>query len=77
MKKRVPPNAPEFKPAGTTVQNCTFQNVVPPLNEHARDSVVALAKAAEANANAISTIAKCLEGAVFEGPMIHIGGSNE
>lgn len=77
MKKRVPPKAPECKPAGTAVQNCNFQNVAPSLNEYTRDSAVALAKAAEANANAISAIAKCLEGAVFEGPMIHIGGSNE
>ena len=57
-------------------KNCNFQNVAPPFNEFTRDAAVALAKAAEANANAISEIAKCLEGAVFEGPMIQIGQQN-
>jgi hypothetical protein len=73
MKKRAAPKTTLEKPAGATIQKCNFQNIAPALNENTRDAAVALAKAAEANANAIHEIAKCLEGAVFEGPMIQIG----
>lgn len=46
----------------TVIQNCTFTNSVPAVNKHTRAAVEALAKAAEANAEAIKAIADALRG---------------
>ena len=73
MKKRKAPAASH--PAGTVITNSSFQNVATAANEHTRDAAVALAKAAEANANATAKIAECLVGATFDGPMINIEGN--
>lgn len=45
-----------------TISHCNVTNTNAPANEHTRDAVVALAKAAEANANAIEGIARALRG---------------
>lgn len=46
-----------------TVDNCTITATNAPTNEHTRAAVEALAKAAEANANAILEISRALRGA--------------
>jgi len=46
---------------GNTISNCNFESHSA-ANEHTRASVEALAAAAEANAEAISQIAKALQG---------------
>lgn len=44
------------------IENCKFDNNIPPVNEHTRAAIEALARAVEANANAIIGIAKALAG---------------
>ena len=44
------------------IENCNVKNTTAPTNGHTRDSVVALAKALEANANAIAEVARALKG---------------
>lgn len=45
-----------------TVTNCNFTAQTAPANEHTRDAVIAIAKAAEANAVAIGKLADALKG---------------
>jgi len=70
MKKK--PAAALTKPVGTTVKNCNFQNTAAPANEHTRDAVMALARASEAHANALTAIAKALQGSDFNNTGIRI-----
>lgn len=61
-------------PAGTTISHCNFTNEAVQVNEYTRDAVVALAKAAEANANALAVMAEVLSGnGNTNGPAVHIG----
>jgi methanogenic corrinoid protein MtbC1 len=52
-KKQMPSNV---------ISNCQVTNTTAAANEHTRAAVESLAKAAEANANAIAEIAKALRG---------------
>jgi guanyl-specific ribonuclease Sa len=47
---------------GATVSNCSVTNMPATANEHTRAAVEALAGAAKANAEAISAIARALQG---------------
>ena len=64
---------PAKKPT-TLIQGCTFQNVIPPTNEHTARAVEALASAAAANAKAIEAAAFSLRGAtmVSNAPMLQV-----
>jgi hypothetical protein len=68
-KQPVQPPAP-----GTVISNCTI-TAHSAANEHTRSAVEALAAAAQANADAISQIAKALQGGSTYG--IHIGGTHQ
>jgi hypothetical protein len=65
-------------PQGPVITNCSFVNEAPKANEHTRAAVVALAEAAQANANAIAKIAEALKGqsVTHYGPMLSVGGSD-
>lgn len=60
-KKPTAPAAPTAPTNSTVVQNCSIVNTSA-ANEHTRAAVEALARAAEANAKAISDIAQGLKG---------------
>lgn len=49
-------------PATYQITGCNVTNTNAPTNEHTRDAVVALAKAIEANANALAEAARALKG---------------
>ncbi len=78
MRKKMPQaRAPQPQP-GTVVQNCSFQAIAAPANEHTSASIVALAKAAEANANAIGKVAELFKasGATL-GTGVYIGNTSD
>lgn len=59
----------------TIVSNCSVVAASFSMNDHHRDAITALAKAAEANANAIKAIADSLKdlGGKINGPAFAIG----
>jgi len=61
-KKKVKPEQPSPAVPTYSVSHCSFVAEAAPANEHTRDAAVALARAAEANANAIGRIADALKG---------------
>ena len=70
-KKVSPKKEPTY-----TIQDCHIVNTNAPTNECTRDAVIALAKALEANANAISETARALKGGnVSMGSAIHVGNN--
>lgn len=50
------------KESETSISHCTITNTNAPTNEYTCDAIVALAKALEANANAIAEAARALKG---------------
>jgi hypothetical protein len=78
---QVPPPAPAPAPqpvpdfSNIRIDNNVFTTKVPETNEHTRAAVVALAAAAQANADAISNIAKALKGSDIHqnAPMLNFG----
>lgn len=74
IKKKLDETAVPRPPARNVITGCTFTNQAVAANEHTMASVVALANAAKANADAIAACARCLQGPVFDGTTISIGG---
>jgi hypothetical protein len=63
MKKQtIAPPGTIDKPFNYHIESCSVSNIVPATNEHTRAAVVAMAKAVEANANALAKMAEALRG---------------
>ena len=73
--KKSPRILTQSKPT-TVVQNCKFETNFPQANGHTQASVEALARAAEANANAIAKIAQLIGGGSYSDVVaLNIGSS--
>ncbi|MDP2026414.1 hypothetical protein [Sulfuriferula sp.] len=56
------------------IEHCNVSNTSAPTNEFTRDAVISLAKALEANANALAEAARALKGGdVSMGSAIRVG----
>lgn len=68
-KKVTPRKEPKY-----SVTKCNVTNTNAPTNEYTRDAVIAIAKALEANANALAETARALKGGdVSMGSAIRVG----
>lgn len=64
---------------GTTLMNCSIQNIhqVPPITENVTDAVKAIAEASKAHAGALERLADRLMGPANNSIAVKMGGTNE